>query len=251
MIIVKNLSKKFGNVKVLDNINLKIKDGEFFCIVGPSGCGKTTLLRIIAGLEKPTSGEVYINSEKVGNHKSSCSMVFQQYALFPWRTVLENVMFPLEIQGISESKRRKIAEEYLKLVDLQDFKDAYPYELSGGMKQRVAIVRALVNDPKVLLMDEPFAALDMQTRNFLQKELSYIWEKTCKTIVFVTHNIDEAVFLGDRVAVMSARPGRILKIFEVDLKRPRDRLDEKFLEIRGKILDILEKEVKRSIEIKI
>lgn len=196
MIIVKNLSKKFGNVKVLDNINLKIKDGEFFCIVGPSGCGKTTLLRIIAGLEKPTSGEVYINSEKVGNHKSSCSMVFQQYALFPWRTVLENVMFPLEIQGISESKRRKIAEEYLKLVDLQDFKDAYPYELSGGMKQRVAIVRALVNDPKVLLMDEPFAALDMQTRNFLQKNYHISGKRLVKQLFLLHIILMKLFFLG-------------------------------------------------------
>lgn len=157
---------------------------------------KTTLLRIIAGLEKPTSGEVYINSEKVGNHKSSCSMVFQQYALFPWRTVLENVMFPLEIQGISESKRRKIAEEYLKLVDLQDFKDAYPYELSGGMKQRVAIVRALVNDPKVLLMDEPFAALDMQTRNFLQKNYHISGKRLVKQLFLLHIILMKLFFLG-------------------------------------------------------
>lgn len=241
---IEGLSKKFKDRPILRNINLEVEDGEFLCIVGPSGCGKTTLLRIIAGLEKPTTGRVLADDKLVKGPGADRGFVFQQYTLFPWRSVLENVTFGLELKGLEEDEREKIAIEYLKLVGLEDFKDAYPYELSGGMKQRVAIVRALANNPKFLLMDEPFAALDIQTRNLLQKELLYIWEKTNETIIFVTHNVDEAVFLADRIVVLSARPGRILEIFKVEIDRIRDRLSKEFLTLRGEILSILEKEVK-------
>ncbi|BDH79543.1 MAG TPA: ABC transporter ATP-binding protein [Methanothermobacter sp.] len=241
---IEGLSKKFKDRPILEDINLQVEDGEFLCIVGPSGCGKTTLLRIIAGLEEPTTGRVFADGKPVKGPGADRGFVFQQYTLFPWRTVLENVTFGLELKGLEEGEREKIAMEYLKLVGLEDFKDAYPYELSGGMKQRVAIVRALANNPKFLLMDEPFAALDIQTRNLLQKELLYIWEKTNETIIFVTHNVDEAVFLADRIVVLSVRPGRILRTFKVEIERIRDRLSKDFLTLRGEILNILEKEVK-------
>ncbi|MBC7119170.1 MAG: ABC transporter ATP-binding protein [Methanobacteriaceae archaeon] len=241
---IEGLSKKFGDRPILQDINLQVEDGEFLCIVGPSGCGKTTLLRIIAGLEKPTTGRILADGMPIKGPGADRGFVFQQYTLFPWRTVLENVTFGLELKGLEEDEREKIAIDYLKLVGLEDFKDAYPYELSGGMKQRVAIVRALANNPRFLLMDEPFAALDIQTRNLLQRELLYIWEKTNETIIFVTHNVDEAVFLADRIVVLSARPGRILKIFKVEIDRIRDRLSKEFLTLRGEILKILEKEVK-------
>lgn len=250
-IIIKNVSKSFAakekTIKALDTINLDVEEGEFLCIVGPSGCGKTTLLRIIAGLDEPTTGEISIDGRAIKGPGYDRGFVFQQYSLFPWRSVIENVAFGLEMKGLSEDKRYEIAEEYLKLVGLEGFRDCSPYELSGGMKQRVAIVRALANDPEVLLMDEPFAALDIQTRNLLQKELLKIWEDTKKTIVFVTHNVDEAVFLGDRVVVLSARPGKIIKVFEIDIERMRDRVSKDFLKIRGKILDILEKEIEIKV----
>ncbi|MEN4006572.1 MAG: ABC transporter ATP-binding protein [Methanobacteriaceae archaeon] len=250
-IIMKNVSKRFVSkektIKALDTINLEVEEGEFLCIVGPSGCGKTTLLRIIAGLDKPTTGEISIDGRVVEGPGYDRGFVFQQYSLFPWRSVIENVAFGLEMKGISEDKRYEIAEEYLKLVGLERFKDCPPYELSGGMKQRVAIVRALANDPEVLLMDEPFAALDIQTRNLLQRELLKIWKDTKKTIVFITHNVDEAVFLGDRIVVMSARPGKIINVFEVDIERIRNRVGKDFLKIRGKILDILEKEIEIKV----
>lgn len=246
-IIIKNVSKRFVSkektIKALDTINLDVEEGEFLCIVGPSGCGKTTLLRIIAGLDEPTTGEISIDGRVVEGPGYDRGLVFQQYSLFPWRSVIENVAFGLEMKGLSEDKRYEIAGEYLKLVGLDGFKNCSPYELSGGMKQRVAIVRALANNPEVLLMDEPFAALDIQTRNLLQKELLKIWKDTRKTIVFITHNVDEAVFLGDRVVVMSARPGKIIKVFEIDIERMRNRVGKDFLKIRGKILDILEKEI--------
>jgi len=241
---IEELSKKFKDRPVLQDINLQVEDGEFLCIVGPSGCGKTTLLRIIAGLEKPTTGRILADGRPIKGPGVNRGFVFQQYTLFPWRTALENVTFGLELKELEKDEREKIAIDYLKLVGLEDFKDAYPYELSGGMKQRVAIIRALANNPRFLLMDEPFAALDMQTRNLLQRELLHIWDKTNKTIIFVTHNVDEAVFLADRIVVLSARPGRILKIFKVEIDRIRDRLSKEFLTLRGEILKILEKEVK-------
>jgi NitT/TauT family transport system ATP-binding protein len=224
-----------------------VKEGEFTCVVGPSGCGKTTLLRIIAGLETADEGDVYIDGEIANEPSPAKGMVFQEFALFPWRTVLKNVEFGLEYKGIPAEEQEKIAEKYLKLVNLAGWGDKYPYELSGGMKQRVAIARALANDPKILLMDEPFGALDAQTRNILQKELLDVWEGTRKTIVFVSHNIDEATYLADRVIVLTARPGRIKNVHDVKLPRPRDRMGHGFLNTRKEILDEVVEEVEISV----
>jgi NitT/TauT family transport system ATP-binding protein len=210
--------REFIAVKDLD---LKVKKGEFVTIVGPSGCGKSTFLDILAGLSEPSSGEIFIDGRRVLGPALDRGIVLQGYALFPWRTVRQNIEYGLEIKKIKRSERKLISNYFLKLVELENFADSYPYELSGGMKQRVAIARALAYDPEVLLMDEPFAAVDAQTREILQDELLSIWEKTGKTIIFITHSIEEAVFLADRVAVMTSSPGTIKKIIEVDLKRPR------------------------------
>jgi NitT/TauT family transport system ATP-binding protein len=202
----------------VDDVALQIADGEFLVIVGPSGCGKSTLLEMLAGLMPPSSGQIMIDGKPVTGPGTDRGIVFQQYALLPWRTARENVEFPLEATGVGKRARREQAREYLHLVGLGDFADSYPHQLSGGMKQRVAIARSLVTDPEVLIMDEPFGALDALTRDSLQTQLARIWERTGKTIVFVTHGIDEAVYLGQRVAVMSARPGRIKAVFEIPLK---------------------------------
>jgi NitT/TauT family transport system ATP-binding protein len=243
-VTINNISKIFENkgtlFKSLENINLKVNDGEFLCILGPSGCGKSTILRLIAGLDEPSSGQILMDDEVIIGPDHKRGMVFQEYSLFPWRSVIENVAFPLEMKGVSEEERNKIAEDYLKIVGLSNFRDSKPHELSGGMKQRIAIVRSLAGDPEVLLMDEPFGALDIKTRNQLQKDLLKIWEDKSKTIIFVTHSVDEAVFLGDRVVLMSKSPGRISKIFEVDIKRMRDRLDPDYLQLKEEIMNLLE-----------
>lgn len=243
-IAINNVSKIFESkgamFKSIDNISFNVNEGEFLCILGPSGCGKSTILRLIAGLDKPSSGQILMDNEVIIRPDCKCGMVFQEYSLFPWRSVIENVAFPMEMKGIAEEERYKIAEDYLKIVGLQNFRDSMPHELSGGMKQRVAIVRSLAGDPDVLLMDEPFGALDIQTRNQLQKDLLKIWEDKGKTIVFVTHDIDEAIFLGDRVVLMSKGPGRIARIFEVNIKRIRDILDPDFLHLKQEIMDLLE-----------
>ncbi|MDR1388711.1 MAG: ABC transporter ATP-binding protein [Treponema sp.] len=205
----------------VENMNLTVKKGEFVTIVGPSGCGKSTFLDILAGLSVPSSGEIFIDDRKVSGPALDRGIVLQGYALFPWRTVRQNIEYGLEIKKIKRHERRAISDRFINLVDLQGFEDSFPYELSGGMKQRVAIARALAYDPQVLLMDEPFAAVDAQTREILQDELLSIWEKTGKTIIFITHSIEEAVFLADRVAVMSANPGTIKSVVRVDLSRPR------------------------------
>lgn len=205
----------------LQDVNLTVNKGEFLTIVGPSGCGKSTLLDLIAGLALPTSGELFIDDKKITKPALDRGIVMQGYALFPWRTVRHNVEFGLEVKGVPKKDRQEISDRFLKLVNLSGFADRYPYELSGGMKQRVAIARALAYDPEVLLMDEPFAAVDAQTRETLQDELLRIWEETRKTIIFVTHSIDEAVALADRVAVMSANPGKVKEIVKVGLPRPR------------------------------
>jgi len=217
----------------LAGINLEIMKGEFFAIVGPSGCGKSTFLEIVAGLAKPTSGSIYIDGVPITGPDHNRGIVFQGYALFPWRTVMGNVAYGLEEKGVSDTE--KICMEYISLVGLSGFEKYYPHELSGGMKQRVAIARALAYDPDILLMDEPFAALDAQTREILQGELLRIWNETKKTVLFVTHNIEEAVFLADRIAVMSGRPGVIKKVIEVPLSRPRleeHRLTQDFMQLR-------------------
>jgi NitT/TauT family transport system ATP-binding protein len=199
----------------LDDITLDVKSGEFLALVGPSGCGKSTLLDLLGGLEAPTSGRILLDGRPIMGPARDRGIVFQQYALFPWRTAGQNVEFGLDIAGLKSKARREKALHYLDLVGLSAFADRYPHELSGGMKQRVAIARSLAYDPEVLLMDEPFAALDAQTRETLQGELLRIWRRTGKTIVFITHGIDEAVVLGQRVAVMTSRPGRIKQVIEV------------------------------------
>lgn len=239
---IRGVKKTFSGLTVLDDISISVGSGEFLCIVGPSGCGKTTLLRIIAGLEKADSGEILIDGIETNEPSPRKGMVFQEFALFPWRTVIKNVEFGIE--QLPEDERKKIAREYIKLVKLDGFEDKYPHELSGGMKQRVAIARALAPDPEILLMDEPFGALDAQTRNLLQVELLEIWEKTKKTIIFVSHNIDEATYLGDRVIVLTSRPGRIKSIHQIELGRPRERTGSDFIERRKRILEEVMEEVK-------
>jgi NitT/TauT family transport system ATP-binding protein len=228
----------------LKDVNLKVKKGEFVAIVGPSGCGKSTLLDILAGLAKPTSGDILIDGRKVSGPALDRGIVLQGYALFPWRTVRQNVEFGLEIKKLPKAERKEIATRFINLVGLEGFGDHFPHELSGGMKQRVAIARALAYDPEVLLMDEPFAAVDAQTRETLQDELLRIWEETGKTIVFVTHSIEEAVFLADRVAVLGTNPGVVKEVVEIDLPRPRHNSDirssAEFGWVRHKVWELLQ-----------
>lgn len=223
-IVIQDIGKEFltrtGKVTALTNININIGQGEFFCIVGPSGCGKTTLLRILAGLESASHGEVLIKT--TDNQRPANSMVFQEQSVFPWMTVMENVSYGLRVRGLRKKLREEIAERYIRMIGLTKFTNAYPCQLSGGMKQRVSVARAFANDPEILLMDEPFGALDEQNRIILQQELLRIWEVTRKTTVFITHSIDEALCLGDRVMVMTAHPGAIKTIIDVDLPRPRE-----------------------------
>lgn len=253
-IIAKNISRVYhikrtggegpSEFLAIKDVNLEVRKGEFIAIVGPSGCGKSTFLDMIAGLARQTTGEIYIDDKLITGPALDRGIVLQGYALFPWRTVRENVEFGLEIKGVPKSERGKISQQYIDLVGLQGFADRFPHELSGGMKQRVAIARALAYDPEVLLMDEPFAAVDAQTRETLQDELLRIWEETHKTIVFVTHSIDEAVFLADRVAVMTVNPGTIKEIVDINLPRPRQNSDirssAEFGWIRHKIWELLQ-----------
>ncbi len=249
---IKNNGNQGGSnhLTALDNVNLEIKKGEFLALVGPSGCGKSTFLDIVGGLTRPNSGQVYIDGKPINGPALDRGIVFQGYALFPWRTALENVEFGLEVKGAPKNEREAIARKYLALVGLSSFESRYPYELSGGMKQRVAIARSLAYDPDVLLMDEPFGALDAQTREILQVELLKIWEETHKTVLFVTHSIDEAVFLADRVAIMTSRPGVIKNIVNINLPRPR--MDEEtksspeFAQLRHDIWGLVKDEVAKS-----
>lgn len=243
-----NISKHFDDLVAIENLDLSVAEDEFVCILGPSGCGKTTVLRMIAGLEEPSSGEIFEDGKEVSGPGPDRGMVFQEFDLFPWRTVIRNVEFGLEIKGVPKDERRRIAREFIHLVDLGGFEDAYPKELSGGMKQRVGIARALANEPNVLLMDEPFGSLDAQTRNIMQKELLRICEKTVLTIIFVTHSVDEAVYLADKIVVLTARPGSVKTIIPVDLPHPRDRAGEDFVRIRHQVLDVLEEEVTKTMK---
>jgi NitT/TauT family transport system ATP-binding protein len=242
--IKRNPNEEATEFEAIKKLDLSVKQGEFLAIVGPSGCGKSTFLDMIAGLAKPSSGEIYMDGKPITGPALDRGIVMQGYALFPWRTVRKNVEFGLEIKKVPQKERQEISQQYLELVGLKNFGDRYPHELSGGMKQRVAIARALAYDPEVLLMDEPFAAVDAQTREVLQEELLRIWEKTKKTIIFVTHGIDEAVFLADRVAVMTANPGTIKEIVDINLPRPRDgiRSSADFGWIRHKIWELLQNE---------
>jgi NitT/TauT family transport system ATP-binding protein len=249
-ITIERVGKRFGALTALTDLDLVVRDGEFLVVVGASGCGKSTLLDMLAGLSWPTSGRILLGDEPIDGPGLDRGIVFQQYALFPWRTAQANVEFGLEAKGLAKRARHERAREFLELVGLTGFDDRYPHELSGGMKQRVAIARSLAYDPEVLLLDEPFAALDAQTREILQGELLRIWEQTGKTIVFVTHGIEEAVFLGQRVVVMTSRPGRIKEIVEIDLasrdgqEDPRSSPD--FVRYRHQIWELLRDEVTRA-----
>jgi len=244
--IVKYFKHESHKLLALDGVNLKVEDGDFVCLVGPSGCGKSTLLRIIAGLETPDEGQVLFDGKPLTTTGPERIMVFQEGALFPWLKVQDNVEFGLKMAGIPKEERDQISKRYLDMMQLTKFADSYTYQLSTGMKQRVAIARALVMDPDVLLMDEPFASLDAQTRDLLLVEMQLIWEKTKKTILFVTHNVAEASVLGTKVAVFSNRPSKIKKLFPIDFKRPRLVEDENLLGIQQEILSELRPEVKKS-----
>jgi len=246
---IRNVSKTFmstkGIIHALDNINLTVREGEFACILGPSGCGKSTLLHLIADLEAPDRGEIRLHSSGVREGPSAEKLIiFQESALFPWLTVLENVVFGLKLRGVGTKESRERALDFLTLVKLSSFVNCYIHELSGGMKQRVALARALVLNPEILLMDEPFAALDFQTRENLGRELEELWIRTKKTIVFVTHNVEEAVNLGDRVIVFSGHPGTVKREYDLPPGRPRTRssfVDEVILEIKKDFRNIGEK----------
>ena len=246
--VSRTFTKKENNseTEALKNVGFDVEDGEFVCLLGPSGCGKTTLLRIIAGLETLTTGEITLNGIPITGPDPKRGMVFQQYSLFPWRTVMDNITFGLEMQGIKKIEARIQVEKYIELVGLEQFKNSYPFELSGGMQQRAAIARALANEPEVLLMDEPFGALDAQTRNILQDELLKIWEQKNVTFLFVTHSVDEAVFLSDRVIAMTSRPGRIKEIVDIDLPRPRHRTGPEANRLRDYVLKLLEEERRKK-----
>ena len=239
-----------GPIVALEDFNLDVADGEFVCIVGPSGCGKSTFLRMLAGLDEISAGTITIRPGAEQGRPLN-SVVFQEYAIFPWKTVIENVAFGLQMRGIVRRQRLETARFWLDRVGLGKFADYYPDQISGGMKQRVSIVRALANDPEVLLMDEPLGALDAQTRVVLQDELLRIWEETRKTVVYITHSLDEAVLLGDRVVLMSAQPGRNLAVFDIDIERPRTIAamnTPRFTELRAAIWEKLGREVTRAME---
>jgi NitT/TauT family transport system ATP-binding protein len=255
VIVADNLGKVFEvgagrQVVAIQGLNLSIAAGEFVCLVGGSGCGKTTFLNLAAGFIQPTSGQVLLHGQPINGIEPRCGMMFQNYALFPWKTVQDNVEFGLKMQGVDRRQRRETAAQYLRLVNLEGFEKLYPAELSGGMQQRVTLARMLASDPEVFLMDEPFAALDAMTRQVMQEELIRIHEQSRKTTVFVTHNIDEAILLSDRIVVMSARPGRLKASIPNDLPRPRPleiQLDPRFLELKARIWGFVEEEVRQHI----
>lgn len=243
---IRNLNKTYvtdeSETVVLQDFSLDIRKGELISIVGPSGCGKTTILRLIAGLIPATSGTIMIGNRECTKPGADRGMVFQDFALFPWRSVRKNVEFGLEIQGVPKEKRHEMSDKYLKIVGLEKFADSRIHELSGGMKQRVALARALVTNPDVILMDEPFGALDAQTRNLMQAGLIRILNKTDQTIIFITHSVDEAVYLSDRIVVLTKRPATIKEVVSIDWPRPRDRASVEFTALRKRILEELEKE---------
>ncbi len=240
-----------GEVRALERISLTVPDGQFACIVGPSGCGKSTLLMVAAGLLTPTEGEVRVNGKATYEPGADRGMVFQSYSLYPWLSVRRNIEFGLEVKKTSPAERRRISDELIHLMKLDGFADAYPKALSGGMKQRVAIARALASDPQVLLMDEPFGALDAQTRQIMQELLTDIWQRYRKTVLFITHDIDEAIFLGDVIYVMTSRPGRIRTSLQVDIPRPRTFetfTDPRFAALRNQVVGIIHEESLKAVE---
>ena len=237
-----NISQSFivnDNVKtVADNISMEVYDNEFLVVLGPGHCGKTVLMNIIAGLEKPVGGRLFLDGEEIHGSDSRIGMVFQSLNLMPWRTVMGNVEFGLELAGVKKAERRKVAQKYIDLVGLTGFENSYPHQLSGGMKQRVGIARAYTNNPEILLMDEPFGQLDAQTRYAMQEEVLRIWQQEKRTIIFVTNNIEEAVFLADRIVLLSNCPARVKQVYDLSgLARPRNTTDPEFLRIREDITD--------------
>jgi len=251
---IAHLTKSFVNertgrvVTALDDFSLDVRDGEFLCVVGPSGCGKTTLLQILAGLEPASSGTMMLDGRPILGAGADRGVVFQGYALFPWRTVVENIAFGLEVKGLPRAQRLDAAMRYAQMVGLKGFEQSYPNELSGGMKQRVGIARALANEPEVLLMDEPFGALDAQTREIMQRDLLDLQRTARRTVVFITHGVQEAVFLADRIVVMTARPGRIKAVIDVDLPHPRDVTMPEFGQLMRPVYAALREEVSRAME---
>ncbi|WP_411798896.1 ABC transporter ATP-binding protein [Halonotius sp. F2-221B] len=243
-IVVDGIDKRFrsesGMVDALRDVNFAVEEGEFVCIIGASGAGKTTLFRIIAGLESATEGTVWLDGESIDGPGTDRGMVFQEYGLFPWRTVLKNVTFGLEERDLDKQARLQRAREMIDLVGLDGFEDSYPKELSGGMKQRVGIARALAVDPEILLMDEPFGSVDAQTKQRLHEELLDIWSATNKTVLFVTHDVDEAVTLADRVVVLTGSPGSVHEVVDIELDRPRSRTDDAFADYEQQLRDAIE-----------
>jgi NitT/TauT family transport system ATP-binding protein len=238
---VKNVTFEYtvdsGRVLAIKDINFSVGQSEFVCLLGPSGCGKTTILNILAGLLRPTAGEIRIGDAPVDSNAQNRGVVFQDFAqLFPWRTARKNVEFGLEMRRVGKNEREETALEFLRLVGLEKFADVFPHQLSGGMQQRVAIARSLAYNPQVLLMDEPFAALDAMTRDDMQQLLTDVWQKTKKTIVYITHNVSEAVFLGDKVIVLNAHPGTVKTELTLDLPRPRDPLSEEFVATQREVM---------------
>ena len=249
ILLAEQISKRFveanggGEVLAIKDVTVAVRRHEFLSVIGPSGCGKSTFLRIVAGLDKPSGGNIVVNGRRVKGPGADRGMVFQEYALFPWKTTLQNVAFGLQLKRVPKQEREAAARRFIELVGLAGFEDKYPHQLSGGMRQRAAVARALANEPAVLLMDEPFAAVDAMTRQRLQEELTQISQKTRMTVLFVTHSIEEAIFLADRVVVLSARPGTILREFSVEFPRPRrwDVIvgDPRFIALRDSLLALL------------
>jgi NitT/TauT family transport system ATP-binding protein len=243
MLQLKDVSKEFSSgkswVRTLQDVTFEVNDGEIVAILGPSGCGKTTLLRIIAGLEQPSSGDVLLDGKKVEQPSPQFGMVFQEHALLPWLSVHRNVSIGMEMRGIPREETRRSAMQYLSMVGLQESSERYPHELSGGMRQRVAVARALTLEPKLLLMDEPFSALDFQTRRQIQQDILQVQERTGKAIIVVTHSIEEAIYLADRLVLLSSRPGMVREVLKIDLDRPRDRASPLFLKSLDYVLNCL------------
>lgn len=256
-LLIQNLSKVYRSdgheVVAIDEITLAIRNKEFATILGPSGCGKSTLLRIVAGLMKPTRGMVRLDGTAISGPGRDRGMVFQSYTLFPWLTVVENIQFGLGLSGVAKVEQEQVARAFVEKVGLRGFEEAYPRALSGGMKQRVAIARALANNPAILLLDEPFGALDAQTRALMQELLTQVWEDLHKTILFVTHDVEEAIFLSDRVFIMTARPGRIKAEIEIPLERPRSyevKATETFLKLKRQALTLIREEAIKATQYK-
>jgi NitT/TauT family transport system ATP-binding protein len=244
--INKTFASRKGELVALEDFSLDVQQGEVVCIVGASGCGKSTFLNLVAGFIAPTHGEILLEDEPIIGIEPRCGMIFQNYALFPWMTVVDNVAFGPRLKGSSRQQRKVKAQEWIDRAGLKGFEHAYPGELSGGMQQRVALCRALANDPEVLLCDEPFAALDAMTRQIMQEELLHIVQDSQKTVIFITHSIDEALILSDRLIVMSARPGTVKAVYDNDLPRPRKldvQLTDRFLELKREVWDLVQEEV--------